>query len=92
MGVPAGRQALEPEQGVYVKRAVLVISIVLTAVILVDLLWREGHGHFFWYSIPGFFAAFGLAGCVAIVLIAKWLGHQWLQKGEGYYEDSGDDK
>lgn len=74
------------------KRTLFVISIALMAVISVDLLWRESHGHFIWYSIPGFFALFGLAGCVAIVLIAKWLGHHWLQKSEDYYEDEDADE
>lgn len=71
----------------YLKRTLLIIAIALIAVILVDFLWRESHGHFIWYSVPGFFALFGLAGCVAIVLFAKWLGH-WLQKKDDYYEDN----
>ena len=74
------------------KRTILVISIALIAVVLVDLLWREGHGHFFWYSLPGFFAAYGLLGCVTVVLIVKWLGHHWLQRSEDYYEDNGHDE
>jgi hypothetical protein len=75
-----------------VKRTLIITSMILAAVVLVDLVWRESHGHFFWYSIPGFFALFGLAGCVGIVLFAKWLGHQWLQKSEDYYEDNGTDE
>lgn len=74
------------------KRTLIIILIILVAVVMVDLLWRESHGHFFWYSIPGFFALFGLAGCVAIVLFAKWLGHEWLQKSQEYYEDDDADE
>ena len=55
------------------KRTLFIIFIALIAVILVDFLWRESRGHFVWYSVPGFFALFGLIGCVAIVLFAKWL-------------------
>lgn len=71
------------------RRKLMIVSVALVAIVLVDLLWRESHGSFAWYSVPGFFALFGLAGCVVIVLFAKRLGHEWLQKSEDYYE--GDD-
>jgi len=76
-----------------VKRILLIILIALTPVVLVDHLWRESYGYpFAWSRIPGFFALFGLIGCVAIVLISKWLGHYWLQKKEDYYDNNGVDE
>ena len=39
-----------------------------------------------WNHIPGFFAGYGFLGCVAIVLISKWLGHRYLQKREDFYD------
>lgn len=34
----------------------------------------------------GFFALFGVVGCIVIILISKWLGSLWLQRDEAYYE------
>jgi hypothetical protein len=32
---------------------------------------------------PGTFAAFGFVGCVAIVVVSKWLGKRALQRPDG---------
>ena len=44
------------------------------------------HAAYWWNSIPGFYAAFGFVGCVAIIVISKWIGKILLQRGEEYYE------
>ena len=47
----------------------------------------EEHGPAFWFShLFGFFALLGFIGCAAIVIVAKWLGHYWLQRKEDYYD------
>lgn len=77
-------------------------KIAFTAALLLSLgaefaLPMEHHGvEYWWMSVPVFFAAFGLAGCLLIILVSKWLGGIWLQRTEDYYaqfrpgEDSGD--
>ncbi|MDW7712070.1 MAG: hypothetical protein SCH98_16510 [Deferrisomatales bacterium] len=40
-----------------------------------------------WDYVPGSYAAGGFAGCVVLILGAKWLGKHALQRGEGYYRD-----
>lgn len=40
-------------------------------------------------TIPGLFAAFGLLGCILIIVASKWLGHAVLQREEDYYEERG---
>jgi hypothetical protein len=37
-----------------------------------------------WRGLPGFDFAFGVVGCVAIVLVSKALGRLGLQKPEGW--------
>lgn len=44
------------------------------------------HAAHWWNSIPGFYALFGFVGCVAIIVISKWIGKILLQRKEGYYE------
>jgi len=41
---------------------------------------------FWWSHLYIFFALLGFIGCVALVYIAKWLGHYWLQRKEDYYD------
>ena len=73
------------------KRILVIILVMLIISVLIDLPLTGGHGDFAWSHILGFFALFGLIGCVAIVLISKWLGHHWLQRKEDYYDrDDGD--
>jgi hypothetical protein len=46
---------------------------------------EEGH-EFWWTHLYIFFALLGFIGCVAMIYIAKWLGHYWLQRKEDYYD------
>ena len=46
---------------------------------------EEEHG-FSWTHFNGFYALLGFIGCVAMIYIAKWLGHYWLQKKEDRYD------
>jgi hypothetical protein len=41
---------------------------------------------FSWTHFNGFYAVLGFIGCVAMIYVAKWLGHFWLQKKEDYYD------
>ena len=68
------------------KRILVIILMALILSVLIELPLYGGHGDFAWSGILGFFALFGLIGCVAIVLISKWLGHYWLQRKEHYYD------
>ena len=72
----------------------LIFISVLVIFILLDLLLVRGHVHieFPWSHIAGFFSLFGFIGCLAIVAVAKLLGHYWLQRKEDYYNKRGDDE
>jgi len=78
-----------------VKRVWALIFIsALVIFVLLDLLLVSGHVHieFPWSHIAGFFSLFGFIGCLAIVAVAKLLGHYWLQRKEDYYNKRGDDE
>jgi hypothetical protein len=38
--------------------------------------------------VPGWYAWFGLVGCVAIVFVSKALGKWWLMRREDYYQEA----
>ncbi len=66
----------------------LSIAIVTVLLLVADFYIPAGEGEEeFWLSrIDGFFGLIGFIGCIAIVMIAKWLGYYWLQRKEDYYD------
>jgi uncharacterized membrane protein len=73
---------------------VLIFISMLIIFVLLDFLLVSGNVHieFPWSHIAGFFSLFGFIGCLAIVAVAKLLGHYWLQRKEDYYNKRGDDE
>ena len=68
--------------------ATFVVALIVLVVLEIASVGVEGLGGFIGIHIPGFFALLGFLGCVAIILISKWLGRFWLQRRENYYEQS----
>lgn len=60
---------------------------VLAFTVVLDFFIERHHHIFFWEDIPGFSAVYGFISCVLIVVISKALGHYWLERSEGYYND-----
>lgn len=60
-----------------------------TPIVLLDLIYRH-HApvESWWHGTPAFDLVYGFIGCVGIILISKWIGHVWLQRGENYYQDN----
>ncbi|MBM3173559.1 MAG: hypothetical protein FJ022_05125 [Chloroflexi bacterium] len=67
---------------------ILIVVIIAIFSLVADFLIpiSDSEEEFWWSHIHGFFAALGLFGCIAIVMIAKWLGRYWLQRKEDYYD------
>jgi hypothetical protein len=42
--------------------------------------------HFWFEGIPAWGSLYGLASCVAIIIVSKFLGKVWLMRGEDYYD------
>jgi hypothetical protein len=42
--------------------------------------------HFWFERIPAWGSLYGLASCVAIIVVSKFLGKAWLMRGEDYYD------
>ena len=64
--------------------AALVVLVLLDAVpSIVD----KEHAHTAAEHLPAFWAAFGLLGCLLLVLIAKTCGHLGISTREDYYDE-----
>ena len=59
----------------------IVVMVGALSVLLEVVLRHEGHGPW-WHVLPGFDLAFGIIGCVVLVLVAKAIGQIWLQRPE----------
>lgn len=63
-----------------------IAGIILVISVALDMVFRH-HGHpvFWWHTLPAFDLLYGVAGCVGLIVAAKWLGHTWLERHEDYY-------
>jgi di/tricarboxylate transporter len=62
------------------------IMLVITATLGI-VFQHDGHSVFWWHHIPAFDFLYGVAGCIGLIVAAKWLGHAWLERHEDYYEN-----
>ena len=63
------------------------VAVVALAEIVLPLVFPGDHApHFRFESFPAWGLFYGLASCVAIILVSKFLGKAWLMRGEDYYE------
>ena len=62
----------------------------LTAVVLAEIvlphIFHEHPPHFWFERIPAFDSLYGLASCVTIIVVSKFLGKVWLMRREDYYD------
>ena len=64
-----------------------VLYVTLVVVFGADFLAYREHVAFIWDKIPGWSAAYGFVSCVLLIIVSKFLGHEWLYKEEDYYDD-----
>jgi hypothetical protein len=70
--------------GVRLSLFVLALLVVLDAVPgLVD----KEHAHTAAEHFPAFWAAFGLVGCIVLILLSKAFGHAGIMQREDYYDE-----
>lgn len=66
------------------KRVVLVIMALL---VIANFIFPAGYDRFFWESLPGAGAVYGLVSCVILIAAAKFLGYKFLFRPEDYYDN-----
>lgn len=68
-----------------VKRLLTAFYAVLGVLVVIDLLVTK-HPHFAWETYPSFYAAYGFAACVVLVLVAKYVLRPLIKRKEDYYD------
>jgi len=74
----------------HLKTVIRVCLAGLVLLVLIDaipLFVDKHHAHTNAEHIPGFWAAFGLAGCILIILFSKAFGHAGIMKPEDHYDE-----
>ena len=65
----------------------IILALIAIASFIAEFVFLAGedHGHW-WNHVPGFYAMWGFAGCIVIILVSKWMGKLFIQKKEDYYD------
>ena len=74
----------------HLKTVVRVCYGLLALLVLADalpFLVDKEHAHTAAEHLPGFWAVFGLVGCVVLILVSKAFGHAGIMQREDYYDD-----
>ena len=73
-----------------VEHSKLMSRVMLTIMALLvagNFIFPSGYDRFFWESLPGAGAVYGLFSCVVIVVVSKFLGYKFLYRPEDYYDN-----
>ena len=68
-------------------RVGIVALIALVVLDAVPAIVDKEHAHTAAEHVPVFWAAFGLLGCLALVVVAKLLGQAGISRREDYYDE-----
>lgn len=60
---------------------------VMALLVVADILIPSGYDRFFWESLSGAGAIYGLFSCVVIVVVSKFLGYKFLYRKEDYFDN-----
>ena len=67
--------------------AVAALAVVALAEIVLPRVFPGEHEPHYWFErIPGWGSLYGLASCVAIIVVSKFLGKVWLMRREDHYD------
>ena len=70
------------------KTVVKVCLAILGLLVLLDALFvSKEHAHTWIEHIPGFWALFGLLGCMILIILSKAFGHLGIMTREDYYDE-----
>jgi len=61
--------------------------VIMALLVIANFVFPAGYDRFFWESLPGAGAVYGLFSCVVIVVVSKFLGYKFLYRSEDYYDN-----
>jgi hypothetical protein len=64
-----------------------IMLVIMALLVVADVAIPTGYDRFFWETIGGAGAVYGLFACVVIVVVSKFLGYQLLYRPEDYFDN-----
>lgn len=64
-----------------------VVLLIMAALVIANFIFPAGYDRFFWESLPGAGAVYGIFSCFVIVVVSKFLGYKFLYRKEDYYDN-----
>jgi|AntAceMinimDraft_13_1070369.scaffolds.fasta_scaffold23746_2 Na+(H+)/acetate symporter ActP len=64
-----------------------VMLVAMALLVIANFVFPAGYDRFFWESLPGAGAIYGLFSCFVIVVVSKFLGYKFLYRPEDYYDN-----
>jgi hypothetical protein len=81
------RQLEDPVRFARIKRWFYVgLVVIALAEIVLPLIFHAHGPHFSFENTPAWGSIYGLASCVAIIVVSKLIGKAWLMRREDYYD------
>ncbi|MDP2416039.1 MAG: hypothetical protein U1D25_17865 [Hydrogenophaga sp.] len=60
---------------------------IMAALVIANLIYPAGYDRFFWETLGGAGAMYGLFSCFVIVVVSKFLGYKLLYRPEDYFDN-----
>ncbi len=77
----------DPVRFAWIKRCFyLGLALIALAEIILPRVFHGEHSHFSFERFPAWGSVYGLASCIAIILVSKLIGQVWLMRREDYYD------
>ena len=62
------------------------LVVIALAEIVLPLMFHAHDPHFKFEDVPAWGSLYGLASCIAIIVVSKLIGKVWLMRREDYYD------
>jgi len=60
---------------------------IMAALVIANIIYPAGYDRFFWETLGGAGAMYGLFSCFVIVVVSKFLGYKLLYRPEDYFDN-----
>lgn len=64
-----------------------IMLLIMAALVIANIIVPAGYDRFFWETLGGAGAVYGLFACVVIVVVSKFLGYKLLYRPEDYFDN-----
>jgi len=64
-----------------------IMLVIMAALVIANIIYPAGYDRFFWETLGGAGAMYGIFSCFVIVAVSKFLGYKLLYRPEDYFDN-----